>query len=137
LSAVGEEDHLLDSFSMLSALNARWDSESIDRFYHEMAVDHVAPDELDPEQQAHIVYPYNAQNIKKGLLSAELDTAAFGRAFFGLYFALRVMTDEGRKKRTNETLTGLCQLYDALHLLWMGAAHSDVDLRQALLTLGA
>lgn len=137
LRAVGAEEHLLDSFSMLSALNARWDSESIDRFYHDMAVDHVAPDELDPAEQAHVVYPYDAQNIKKGLLSAQLDDVAFERAFFALYFALRVMTDEGRKRRTNKTLTGLCSLYDALHLVWVGAAHSDVDLRQALLTLGA
>lgn len=125
-------------FLMLSSVCARWDSESVDRFYREMAEE--GPLALDEESRAHVVYPYTVSNLLNGLLDSPLRGEAFQRAFFALYFAIRFMTAEGTKRRTDPVLEKFCDFYDHLHRVWDGASPTgegsfSVRLRSGLETL--
>ena len=106
-----------DVFSMIAAIENRYDSTATDAAYHcYLAEDTPGGDE--EISTSHLVYPYSALNLLHGLVNVRLDDEAFVRASSALLYALWFMTQEGKRNRTHPMLTELCMLYNELDSIW-------------------
>jgi hypothetical protein len=117
LNDIDEGPRLLKAFSMYSNIRPTLDSDR----NHEIAssIDgEEQEEEEDPVFDEQMVYPYTALNLLNGLVDSDLDDAQFEEAFFALYYALRLLTGDGRKTRTNTVLTGFCRLFKELYEIW-------------------